>query len=170
VFESLGDSGIPFNSWLWIIAGSIVGTFFGAVVAKKVAMTAMPETVALFNGCGGMSSLLVALAVAIFPLSSPEEALNMDLVEKISIVISVFVGSITFTGSIVAMAKLQGWLPTPAWMQSKIRHFINIGLGVVSLVSISSLLSGSDSGLLLLVISSALLGVGVTLPIGGADH
>jgi NAD(P) transhydrogenase subunit beta len=79
----------------------------------------------------------------------------MDLVEKISIVISVFVGSITFTGSIVAMAKLQGWLPTPAWMQSKIRHFINIGLGVVSLVSISSLLSGSDSGLLLLVISTA---------------
>ena len=167
--ESLGDSGIPFNSWLWIIAGSIVGTFLGALVAKKVAMTAMPETVALFNGCGGMSSLLVALAVAIFPLSTSEETLNMDLVEKISIVISVFVGSITFTGSIVAMAKLQGWLSTPSWMQSKIRHFINIGLGVVSLVSISSLLSGSDSGLLLLVISSALLGVGVTLPIGGAD-
>ncbi len=167
--ESLGASGIPFNSWFWIIAGSIVGTFLGAVVAKKVSMTAMPETVALFNGCGGMSSLLVALAVAIFPLSSSEEALNMDLVEKISIVISVFVGSITFTGSIVAMAKLQGWLATPAWMQSKIRHFINIGLGVVSLVSISSLLSVSDSGLLLLVISSALLGVGVTLPIGGAD-
>ena len=167
--ESLGDSGIPFNSWLWIIAGSIVGTFLGAVVAKKVAMTAMPETVALFNGCGGMSSLLVALAVAIFPLSSSEGGLNIDLVEKISIVISVFVGSITFTGSIVAMAKLQGWLPTPAWMQSKIRHFINIGLGVVSLVSITSLLSVNDSGLLLLVISSALLGVGVTLPIGGAD-
>jgi len=81
--ESLGDSGIPFNSWLWIIAGSILGTFLGAVVAKKVAMTAMPETVALFNGCGGMSSLLVALAVAIFPLSSPEEALNMELVEPL---------------------------------------------------------------------------------------
>ncbi len=167
--NSLGGSGIPLNAWAWIIVGSLVGTLLGAVVAKRVAMTAMPETVALFNGCGGMSSLLVALAVAFFPLSNSYGEVSTGLVEKISIVISVFVGSITFTGSIVAMAKLQGWLPTPGWMQSKMRHLINIALGVVALVSISTLLSGGDNGLWLLVISSALLGIGVTLPIGGAD-
>ncbi len=169
LLDSLGSSGISFNAWIWIIAGSLVGTLLGAVVAKRVAMTAMPETVALFNGCGGMSSLLVALAVAFFPLSNSNGELSSVLVERISIVISVFVGSITFTGSMVAMAKLQGWLPTPAWMQSKVRHFINIALGVVSLISISSLVSGDERGLLSLIVSSALLGIGVTLPIGGAD-
>ena len=52
------------------------------------------------------------------------------MVEAISIVVSVFVGAITFSGSVVAMGKLQGWLDTPAWMQSKLRHAINIGLAV----------------------------------------
>merc|ERR1712091_587725 len=91
----------------------------------------MPEIVALFNGSGGMSSLLVALAAALFPGTLDDGT----LVAVVSIVISVFVGSITFTGSIVAMAKLQGWLSTPPWMQSKIRHLVNIALAVVSLIA-----------------------------------
>lgn len=130
-------------------------------------MTAMPETVALFNGCGGMSSLLVALAVALF--SNTTAQLENGLVEKISIGISVFVGAITFTGSIIAMAKLQGWLSTPPWMQSKIRHIVNIALFVLALIAFFEISIGGDRGLFLLVISSSLLGIGVTLPIGGAD-
>ena len=63
-FGSLMDS--P-EAWIWIILGSAVGSLLGAVTAQRVAMTAMPETVALFNGCGGMSSLLVAIAVRLFP-------------------------------------------------------------------------------------------------------
>ncbi|WP_269623208.1 NAD(P)(+) transhydrogenase (Re/Si-specific) subunit beta [Prochlorococcus marinus] len=167
--DSFLNSSISVISLIWIGFGSVVGAFLGMLVAKRVSMTAMPETVALFNGCGGMSSLLVALAVAISPFSSSPEELGTLLVERISIVISIFVGSITFTGSIVAMAKLQGWLSTPAWMLSKVRHVINIGLAVLSLVAIGSLLSGSGSGIWLLVIGSAVLGIGVTLPIGGAD-
>ena len=128
----------------------------------------MPETVALFNGCGGMSSLLVALAAALFPGTLDDGT----LVAVVSIVISVFVGSITFTGSIVAMAKLQGWLSTPPWMQSKIRHLVNIALAVVCLVAAIKLIASggsSHAALWLLVIASGLLGIGVTLPIGGAD-
>jgi len=53
----LGTSGIAIQSWIWIIIGSIIGCLFGAILAKKVPMTSKPETVALFNGCGGMSSL-----------------------------------------------------------------------------------------------------------------
>ena len=53
----IGSTGISFNSWSWIILGTAIGSFLGLVTAKKVPMTAMPETVALFNGCGGMSSL-----------------------------------------------------------------------------------------------------------------
>tara|TARA_Y100001968_G_scaffold75633_1_gene67086 strand:- start:868 stop:2286 length:1419 start_codon:yes stop_codon:yes gene_type:complete len=158
----LATTGIPLNSWIWIFLGSVIGGILGILTAQRVPMTAMPETVALFNGCGGMSSLLVAIAVAI---SQPA----IGLVESISITISVFVGAITFTGSIVAMAKLQGWLSTPAWMQSKIRHAVNIGFCVLSLIAIFELLLGGNSGLWLLIIGSGLLGIGVTLPIGGAD-
>jgi NAD(P) transhydrogenase subunit beta len=167
LFNYIGTTGIAAAAWIWILLGTLIGGLLGAVMAQRVAMTSMPETVALFNGCGGMSSLLVALAAALYP-----EALQSDgLVALISIVVSVFVGAITFTGSIVAMAKLQGWLSTPAWMQSRARHGVNIALAVISLIAAGQMLvSGQASqGLALLVIGASLLGIGVTLPIGGAD-
>ena len=163
----LGDSGIPNHSWIWIIVGSLVGSLFGALLAKTVPMTSMPETVALFNGFGGMSSLLVALGVSLFPIAETEGILK--LVTDFSIAVSIFVGAITFSGSIVAMAKLQGWLSTPGWTQLKARHFVNITLGVISLIAFIYLLNDNPSSIWLLVISSTVLGIGVTLPIGGAD-
>ena len=120
-------------------------------------VTSMPETVALFNGCGGMSSLLVALAAALYPAALDASG----PVAVVSIVVSVFVGAITFTGSIVAMAKLRGWLSTD-WMQSKARHAVNIALAVASLVGAVEMLRNADSGtgLWLLVVASGLLGIG----------
>ena len=167
----LGTTGIASGAWIWIILGTLVGGCFGAITAQRVPMTSMPETVALFNGCGGMSSLLVALGVAIFPAAAGPGEAGGGVVEDISIVVSVFVGSITFTGSIVAMAKLQGWLSTPPWMQSRARHAVNIALAVMSLVAAIELGRHGDnaSALWVLVIGSGLLGIGVTLPIGGAD-
>ncbi|QNI49007.1 NAD(P)(+) transhydrogenase (Re/Si-specific) subunit beta [Synechococcus sp. A15-60] len=167
LINSFGTSGISAAAWIWIIIGTAVGGVCGAITAQRVPMTSMPETVALFNGCGGMSSLLVALAAAFYP----KQLDAFGLVAVVSIAISVFVGAITFTGSIVAMAKLQGWLSTPAWMQSKARHAVNIALAVASLVAAIKLIAdGSGTqALTLLVVASGLLGVGVTLPIGGAD-
>ncbi len=167
IVDFLGSSGISFYAWTWIIVGGLVGGLLGMVTAQKVPMTAMPETVALFNGCGGMSSLLVAIGVVLF--LGDGEGKTFDLVENISLVVSVFVGAITFSGSIVAMAKLQGWLSTPVWTQSKLRHAINSGFAILSLVGAIELLLTGQSGLWLLVIGSSFLGIGVTLPIGGAD-
>ena len=152
------------TAWLWIAAGTALGGLAGLITAQRVPMTAMPETVALFNGCGGMASLLVALGVALFQSSEP------NLVSRISIVISVFVGAITFSGSIVAMAKLQGWLDTPAWTQSSLRHGVNLTLAGLCLVGAIGLpIDPSGWALWLLLAASTLLGIGVTLPIGGAD-
>ncbi|MFM7087347.1 MAG: NAD(P)(+) transhydrogenase (Re/Si-specific) subunit beta [Cyanobium sp.] len=151
-------------TWLWIAAGSAAGGLAGLITAQRVPMTAMPEVVALFNGCGGLASLLVALGVSLY------DAEGSDLVGLISIAVSVFVGAITFSGSIVAMAKLQGWLDTPGWTQSPLRHVVNIALAVTCLIG-ALLLPGDPGGLplLLLTSGSTLLGIGVPLPIGGAD-
>ena len=166
----LGTSGISLNSWSWILMATIVGSLLGTFLAKKVPMTSMPETVALFNGCGGMSSLLVAMGVALFPNDLGGGDFFQSLIEVISISVSIFVGAITFSGSIVAMAKLQGWLSTPSWTQSKIRHLVNIVFAIVSLIAFIDLVQYSNiSSIWLLVASSSLLGIGVTLPIGGAD-
>ncbi len=166
----LGTSGIPSQSWVWIIVGSLVGSLLGTLLAKKVPMTSMPETVALFNGFGGMSSLLVAIGAFLFPFNEVAKSASLEtFINDLSISVSIFVGAITFSGSIVAMAKLQGWLSTPRWTQVKARHFVNIVFGVTSLVAFIYLISGNISSIWLLVIASTLLGVGVTLPIGGAD-
>ena len=164
------DGVISLSSWIWIIIGTLVGGSLGALTAKKVPMTSMPETVALFNGCGGMSSLLVALGEAIYNNNLDDINSYRLYVAIISISITVFVGAVTFSGSIVAMAKLQGWLSTPKWTQSKVRHFINISLGIISLVALLDLVQNwSIQSVWLLVVGSTLLGIGVTLPIGGAD-
>jgi NAD(P) transhydrogenase subunit beta len=151
-------------TWLWIAVGLALGGLAGVFTAMKVPMTAMPETVALFNGCGGLASLMVALGVALFQGSGAGE------VERISIAISLFVGAITFSGSIVAMAKLQGWLETPAWTQSSLRHGVNLALALLCLGAALVLRTNPDgSALWIEVLAASLLGIGVTLPIGGAD-
>ncbi len=169
VVDSLGTIGISLEALIWIIIGTACGGLLGMLTAKRVPMTAMPETVALFNGCGGMSSLLVAIGVVCFLGDDASSAVNKTIWENLSIVISLFVGAITFSGSIVAMAKLQGWLSTPSWTQSKLRHAINISFAVLSLIGAVKLFLSGQSALWLLVIASFLLGIGVTLPIGGAD-
>ena len=171
IINYIATTGISTKAWIWIILGTSIGSLFGLITARKVPMTAMPETVALFNGCGGMSSLLVALGVAYFPISETDitNDLTINLIEKISIIISIFVGSITFSGSMIAMAKLQGWLSTPSWTQSKIRHAINISFTGICLLASINTFHGIHNPFLLLVIASSLLGIGVTLPIGGAD-
>jgi hypothetical protein len=92
------------NSYWEIIVGMIVGGAFGAVAARRVRMTAMPQMVALFNGVGGGAAALISLAE--FHLHAPDPgALKADI--SSSIVLSAIIGSISFSGSMIAFAKLQ---------------------------------------------------------------
>ena len=148
--------------WPWMLLGLAAGGGLGALLAYRVAMTAMPETVALFNGCGGMSSLLVAIGAVQLPSA-------LSLVGQISVLASVVVGAITFSGSIVAMGKLQEWLGTPGWTLRPQRHAVNIATALACLACCVLVLKGFSLALLPLTVLSLLLGVGLTLPVGGAD-
>jgi NAD(P) transhydrogenase subunit beta len=155
------------TSWWAIVIGMGVGGGFGAVAARKVKMTAMPQMVALFNGVGGGAAALIALA-ELHRILPPPGAPKVDI--SASIVLSALIGSISFSGSMVAFAKLQeliGGRPiTYAGQQ--------IGNGVLFLVALAAgiaLVAGvQDEWLLWLLIgAAAVFGVLFVLPIGGAD-
>ena len=157
-------------SYRWIIIGVVTGSIIGAFSARIVAMTAMPEMVALFNGSGGLASLLVAMAVF---FESPPEA----MVTGVALVTTVIIGGMTFTGSIIAWGKLAGKLPgKPVIFPGQ--NILNSLLPVVMLAAaVGFTAPGLADGLqldvthMLLAATVIALMIGITLviPIGGAD-
>jgi NAD(P) transhydrogenase subunit beta len=145
-----------------IVAGIAVGGLLGAVLAWKVRMTGMPQLVALFNGLGGGASALVAGSAL---TSSPPAA---ELV--VASVASGFVGGATFSGSLVAMGKLQGWLADfrvpPLVQRAVVILFATLSVGGGALV-FQTPRSAAAYGILLLL--SLLLGIALVTPIGGGD-
>jgi NAD(P) transhydrogenase subunit beta len=159
VVAALMDQGIV--DYQWIVIGFVVGGAIGAAVARMVEMTSMPEMVALFNGFGGMASLLVGMA-ALGP-----DAATFTLV---TIVLSILIGGVTFTGSLVAYGKLSEKITSAAVMFPK-QQLVN-GLIVAGiLISAVMFCMNPDAGiwLLLVVLLSLVFGVMVVIPIGGAD-
>src|SRR4051812_33238622 len=155
------------TSWWAIAIAMLIGGGFGAVAARKVKMTAMPQMVALFNGVGGGAAALIALAELHRILPGPG-APKVDI--SLAIVLSGLIGGISFAGSMVAFAKLQeliGGRPiTYAGQQ-----FVNGALFVTALGCGVALVAGvQDEWLLWVTVAAALLfGVLFVLPIGGAD-
>ena len=150
----------------WIIFGMAIGTVVGVIAAVKVEMTSMPEMVALFNGFGGISSLLLAWA---------EYHQHPEMSAFIAIVafLSAFVGGVTFTGSMVAFGKLSGKITQKAVI-FKGQHLINGAILVTALTAAALFCMSPASGFgytLFVVIVLVALGFGVTstIPIGGAD-
>lgn len=155
-------------SYEWIIAGLVVGSGVGALLALRIEMTAMPQMVGLLNGFGGIASLLVAgaaLAEAALP-DVPDANLQMTIATGFSGLI----GAITFWGSLVAFGKLNGNISENAILLPA-RHVINIILGIVVIV-IGIMLVNDPTNITLywiLVAAASLLGVFLVIPIGGAD-
>ena len=146
-----------------IATGMIIGAIIGATFAIKVEMTQMPQMVAIFNGFGGGASALVAAAVFL----KTGEITTFTLG---TIVLSVFVGTLTFTGSFIAFGKLQGFVsgqPVVFPGQQMINAIFAIGM-----LGIGYMVVQSPSEMYFfyaVVVISAMMGITLTIPIGGAD-
>jgi NAD(P) transhydrogenase subunit beta len=154
-------------SWWAIVIGMAIGGGFGAVAARRVKMTAMPQMVALFNGVGGGAAALIALAELHRILPEPGRP-KIDI--ALAIALSGLIGAISFAGSMVAFAKLQELIRgRPITYPGQ--KFVNLALLAVCLALSVTLVSGvQDEWLLWIVIGGAtLFGVLFVLPIGGAD-
>jgi NAD(P) transhydrogenase subunit beta len=154
-------------SWWAIVIGMAIGGGFGAVAARRVKMTAMPQMVALFNGVGGGAAALIALAELHRILPDPGRP-KIDIALAISL--SGLIGAISFAGSMIAFAKLQELIRgRPITYPGQ--TFGNLALLTVCVALSVTLVSGvQDEWLLWVVIGgAALFGVLFVLPIGGAD-
>lgn len=161
IVVTLFSQGIDYK---WILVGVVIGSAIGLVAALKVEMTSMPEMVALFNGFGGISSLLLAWS---------EYHQHPQLTVFIGIVasLSAFIGGVTFSGSMIAFGKLSEKIPSKA-IVFKGQHIINAAILLTALLSTAFFASNAESLyliFLLIVVISLVFGVTSVIPIGGAD-
>jgi len=158
------------SSFGLILAGIVIGGAIGTFVALRIEMTALPQLVAAFHSLVGLAAVFVAAATLYSPQSFgigiPGAIKAASLVE---LAIGTAIGAITFTGSLVAFAKLQG-LVSGAPLQFPMQHPFNALLGVLIVANIVWLsMTGSPAAFWCLVILSLALGFLLILPIGGAD-
>ena len=147
-----------------LVAGLALGGLIGAVLALRVQMTAMPELVALFNGFGGGASVLVASASFI-------EAVDLGRADNqlaVAAALTALIGAVTFTGSLVAFAKLQESLKWSGFGGIQIFNAAGMTAGVVLVVLVTAQ-PGEWAWLWALVAVGLVVGATATLPIGGAD-
>jgi H+-translocating NAD(P) transhydrogenase subunit beta len=167
----------------WILAGLVVGGSIGLIAALRVPMTSMPEMVAIFNGCGGGASALVALSILYLELvetpthglvgATAAQALGAD--SAVSSVLSILIGALTLSGSVIAYLKLSEKVISGKPILLPARHLWNalllvggLALGIWGVFFVQS--PGVVFAAALVVTAAALLlGIGLVIPIGGAD-
>ncbi len=150
--------------------GLALGTALGLVLAVRVQMTAMPQLVAVFNGFGGIASALVAASQ--YVVAAPafaRMAVGDHAAESITIALAALIGTVTFTGSVLAFAKLQELVGGGAVRSSALR-VLNAVLALAAIALCVAMVSAPSLALFwALVVVSAVLGVTLVAPIGGAD-
>jgi NAD(P) transhydrogenase subunit beta len=163
-----------FGGFVLILIGLAIGGGIGAVAARRIAMTSMPQLVAAFHSLVGLAAVMVAAAAFYAPESFGIGSMINGLRDihgqaLVEMALGIAIGAITFTGSIIAFLKLDGRMSGKPIMLPA-RHLINIGLGV-ALVVLIALLVLTESALVfwLIVAVSLALGVLLIIPIGGAD-
>ena len=164
------------TAWGWaaIIAGTALGSAAGAISARRVRMTAMPQLVSLFNAVGGGAAALIAVPELLHRL----EAADLLGAEAASVApwtfttfvgLDILIGAITFTGSLIAAGKLQGWVSGApvTFPGSRVAALLSAGIGIAAVVWLIA--APGVAPLLVLVLAASAFGVLMVLPIGGAD-
>ena len=157
-------------SWGLIVLGIAIGGAIGALIARRIPMTAMPQLVAAFHSLVGMAAVLVAAAALYAPqafgIGTPGGIHGASLVEMS---IGVVIGAITFTGSIIAFLKLDGRM-SGAPIMLPARHLINIAIAVAIVVLVVAFVTNESHTVFWTITAlSLLIGILIIIPIGGAD-
>ena len=163
----LRDGGLGGSGWGVVLAGGTLGGVVGVISARRVAMTAMPQLVSLFNAVGGGAAALLAIhELGLRTAGAAAVGLQSAVTGSLDIVI----GGVTFTGSLVAAGKLQGLVPGRPITFSGNR-FVNAALALAAVGLIARLVASPTDLLALGLLAAVALAFGVTmvLPIGGAD-
>ena len=150
--------------WLIIVVGIAIGGGLGLYTARTVKMTAMPQLVSLFNAVGGGAAALIAIDGYLRISAAP------GLQENVATVLDIVIGSITFTGSLIASGKLMGRIPGKP-IQIPGGQLVTAALAIIVVVGGIYLWAGNYSlpVMFLILAASLVFGVTMTLPIGGAD-
>jgi H+-translocating NAD(P) transhydrogenase subunit beta len=161
---------VGFGAWVLVVVGMSLGGGAGAVIARRVPMTSMPELVAAFHSLVGMAAVLVAAGALYAPAAfgiGTEGAIHGQSLIEMSL--GTAIGAVTFTGSVIAFLKLSGRMSgKPIVLPG--RHVINIalGLGLIALI-VWFFETQNHIGFWAIAGSAFLLGVLIIVPIGGAD-
>jgi NAD(P) transhydrogenase subunit beta len=163
---SLINSGGSWIGWLALVLGAAGGAAFGIIRARTVKMTDIPQLVSIFNAVGGGAAAAVAFADFVLHTSGA----RLDLTSSIPIVLDVVIGSVTFSGSLIAAGKLQGIISGSPITFPGARIVNVVAIGVALAAGVFAILIGDNVLFLVVVlVASLLFGVLMVLPIGGAD-
>jgi NAD(P) transhydrogenase subunit beta len=158
-------------SYVWIVAGLVLGGVIGVAIALKIKMTAMPQLVAAFHSLVGMAAVMVAAAAFYAPesyhIADADGAIRLS--SRIEMILGMAIGAITFSGSVIAFAKLQGLVSgRPVVFPGQ--HLVNLAIGLMMIV-LAAWFAASEGPLAfwLVVALAFIIGVTLIIPIGGAD-
>ena len=165
ISQDVIDGGLV--SYLLIIFAIAGGSVVGFIWAKKVEMTGMPQLVALFNGFGGLSSMLVAI-------SQYTAGVTEDAFTALTLGLTILIGTVAFTGSLIAWGKLAGLKMFKKNISIPGKNFINAGILAIAVLGILFICISPDGGLgvagvIITTIASLILGITLVITIGGGD-
>ncbi|MEZ5758799.1 MAG: NAD(P)(+) transhydrogenase (Re/Si-specific) subunit beta [Emcibacteraceae bacterium] len=163
-------------SYTWIVVALIIGGGIGLLIASRIAMTAMPQLVAAFHSLVGLAAVLVAAAAFLVPSHfGVVDAMGHILMSsRIEMSLGAAIGAITFSGSVIAFAKLNGNM-SGAPIILPARHLINAAIGIaifalIGFFAVDEASASSQGNIMWLIIGlSFLIGFLIIIPIGGAD-
>ena len=168
VFATIYGNQVFFTEWLnWLLAAILVGSLIGAIVAKKVQMTGMPQLVAALHSFVGLAAVFIGINSAMLPHSDMNSTQYM--IHNVEVFIGVFIGAITFTGSIVAFGKLSELITGKALILPG-RHLLNLVMLFSCLaLGYMFLIDEGNWTLIVMTIIAFIIGAHLVLAIGGAD-